>query len=85
MPNITGSISNFRFSVNNNNTISDDHKWGALSDSHYVTSKMGANPYGSEYYIWDSISFNASKSNAIYGTSVTVQPPALTTNYVIKY
>lgn len=29
--------------------------------------------------------FDASYSNSIYGNSYTVQPPALTTNYVIKY
>lgn len=29
--------------------------------------------------------FNASKSNSIYGASDTVQPPALTMRYIIKY
>lgn len=29
--------------------------------------------------------FNASKSNSIYGSSDTVQPPALTMRYIIKY
>lgn len=32
-----------------------------------------------------SVNFNASSSNSIYGKSDTVQPPALTVNYVIKY
>ena len=31
------------------------------------------------------ISFDASKSNSIYGSSNTVQPPALTMRYIIKY
>ena len=31
------------------------------------------------------IRFNASNSNAIYGNSTTVQPPALTMRYIIKY
>ena len=31
------------------------------------------------------ISFDASKSNPIYGSSTTVQPPALTMRYIIKY
>ena len=31
------------------------------------------------------INFDASRSSAIYGKSNTVQPPALTVNYVIKY
>lgn len=29
--------------------------------------------------------FDASKSNSIYGNSITVQPPALTMQYIIKY
>ena len=33
----------------------------------------------------DSLYFDASKSNAIYGKSNTVQPPALTMRYIIKY
>ena len=31
------------------------------------------------------VSFSASKSNSIYGKSSTVQPPALTMRYIIKY
>lgn len=31
------------------------------------------------------VRFNASNSNAIYGNSTTVQPPALTMRYIIKY
>lgn len=30
-------------------------------------------------------SFNASRSNSIYGNSDTVQPPAICMNYIIKY
>ena len=33
---------------------------------------------------WD-ITFNASRSNSIYGNSNTVQPPAITVNVLIKY
>ena len=33
----------------------------------------------------NSIVFNASNSNSIYGNSDTVQPPALVCNYIIKY
>lgn len=32
-----------------------------------------------------AISFDASKSNSIYGASTTIQPPALTMRYIIKY
>ena len=32
-----------------------------------------------------TIKFNASYSNPVYGNSTTVQPPALTMRYIIKY
>jgi hypothetical protein len=31
------------------------------------------------------MSFSAANSNSIYGSSTTVQPPALTMRYMIKY
>ena len=34
---------------------------------------------------YDALNFNASASNPIYGSSNTVQPPALTMRYIIKY
>lgn len=39
----------------------------------------------SSNYPLDSLYFDASKSNAIYGASSTVQPPAVTMRYIIKY
>ena len=39
----------------------------------------------SSNYPLDSLYFDASQSNAIYGKSNTVQPPALTMRYIIKY
>ena len=35
--------------------------------------------------IYGGINFNASNVNGIYGNSTTVQPPALTMRYIIKY
>jgi microcystin-dependent protein len=32
-----------------------------------------------------TVNFDASASNSIYGNSITVQPPALTMQYIIKY
>ena len=43
-----------------------------------LPSSSGASSYG-------VIHFNASNSNSIYGNSNTVQPPALTMPYCIKY
>ena len=36
-------------------------------------------------YYTDNINLNASRSSSIYGASSTVQPPALTLRYIIKY
>ena len=40
---------------------------------------------GSANVDWQKLSFNASKSNSIYGKSDTVQPPAVCVNFIIKY
>lgn len=39
----------------------------------------------SSKYPLDSLYFDASQANAIYGASSTVQPPAVTMHYIIKY
>lgn len=36
-------------------------------------------------YYTDNINLDASRSSSIYGNSTTVQPPALTLRYIIKY
>ena len=42
--------------------------------------------YGASYVgATRSVKFFASQSNSIYGNSTTVQPPALTMRYIIKY
>lgn len=45
----------------------------------------GSGPEGSEWSNSQLISFDASRSSAIYGASTTVQPPAMTVIYCIKY
>ena len=76
LPNITGSTGEFASSYSS----SPDRKNGALSYSgngssmHYYSSS-GSGGYG--YYI----DFNASRSNAIYGRSNTVQPAAYYVHY----
>lgn len=40
---------------------------------------------GSSTFNMKTLTFNASKSNSIYGASTTVQPPAVTMRYYIKY
>ena len=45
----------------------------------------GNGPEGSAWSNSQLISFDASRSNSIYGASTTVQPPAMTVIYCIKY
>lgn len=51
------------------------------TDGRYVGSHGESNTD----YVVGSWSFDASRSNAIYGASTTVQPPSVTTLYCIKY
>ena len=87
LPNIEGSITKTTTGTGDNfladNTASGLSINGALSIKQYKTVKSMAN--GEESYSSPaSIDFDASKSNAIYGNSDTVQPPALTMVYIIK-
>jgi hypothetical protein len=89
LPNITGELCSQSFS--NKNDISEglkdnlDHWSGALNthvwsaDTTSYDEHSGGNSYQGQ------ARFDASKSNAIYGASSTVQPPAVTMRYIIKY
>lgn len=48
-------------------------------------NQAGNGPEGSAWSNSQLISFDASRSSAIYGASTTVQPPAMTAIYCIKY
>ena len=78
LPNITGF-----FDHNCTSTTKDASSGGAISCS------PGEGPVGfaaGAYYIYvNNTDFNASWSNSIYGSSTTVQPPALTCLICIKY
>ena len=57
--------------------------WGGGSGAFYPTGGSSCNQnYGGSS---SGIGFEASRSNAIYGNSDTVQPPAIATNFIIKY
>lgn len=73
LPNITGSAYYLYVANNKSN--------GALSQRQTDTS----GPSGGASKAWGTVDLDASKSNAIYGNSNTVQPPALTMRYIIKY
>lgn len=72
LPNITGNISAFKSSIS-----------GAFVKSKNTNRYDGWNDNEDEYAV--STSFDASRSNSIYGASTTVQPPAMTVIYCIKY
>lgn len=72
LPNITGNISAFKSSIS-----------GAFVGSDNTNRYDGWNDNEDEYAV--STSFDASRSSAIYGASTTVQPPAMTVIYCIKY
>lgn len=76
LPNITGSTSGTDVQNNFKGT-------GAF----YVSSWGNYNNQGGSYHsdFGKSMSFDASRVNSIYGNSDTVQPPAVTMQYIIKY
>ena len=74
LPNITGSMTR---NLSENGEVST----GALSQE---GTKAGYLILGSNCWL-ATLQFDASKSNSIYGSSTTVQPPALTMLPIIKY
>lgn len=77
LPNITGKAGPYNVYGSRNNQVSV----GALTsvkDKDYALGAGGGGPF-------NFVELDASKSNSIYGESTTVQPPALTMRYYIKY
>ena len=73
LPNVEGTI--YPISVVNGASTT-----GAFHVNYHVhTSDLS----GTKHYI-ASIGFSAKNSNSIYGASTTVQPPALTTRFLIR-
>lgn len=86
LPNIIGEA-NFR-PISDASSVMTDLNTGVFSESNPYT-KLSNNKFysagtGSQYSSSGVLDFDASKSNAIYGNSDTVQPPALTMVYIIK-
>lgn len=83
LPNITGSIQTR--TLNDSTTIVPGYS-GAFGNGGRGSTGASVNTAlqstAREVYITD---FYASRSSAIYGNSTTVQPPALTMRYIIKY
>lgn len=75
LPNITG------YSDWNQNGKDYSFDGAFKSSTHQAGADVGS---GSSTGVW-KLNFDASDSNNIYGNSNTVQPPALTMRYIIKY
>ena len=75
LPNIKGSITKIMY-------YSESSATGAFRKSNSSNVRQGDGSSLPSTYDYD---FDASRSNSIYGKSATVQPPALTMRYIIKY
>lgn len=81
MPNITGAI--WSIAGTSGNGIGNGRA-GAFYGSHTVTSDVPSGQTGSSSAN-DTINFDASRSNTVYGASDTVQPKSITVKFIIKY
>lgn len=76
VPNITGSFIGCDYSADT------WQEWtGAFEDTGRTGTGVAAGNVSIERITW----FNAARSSSIYGNSNTVQPPAVTMRYYIKY
>ena len=84
LPNITGEQRLGWTTNSGSTTIMNKNGVGALGNKYDDSSSYfsaGANT-GTQN---NTLTFDASASNSIYGNSATVQPPAVTMRYIIKY
>lgn len=81
LPNITGEYTQCGFSGAAITILAQGAFSSAAGTTQNLTSLAGAGNPNSGY----KTLFKASSSNSIYGNSTTVQPPALTMRYIIKY
>nr|DAL11075.1 MAG TPA_asm: hypothetical protein [Caudoviricetes sp.] len=78
MPNITGSL--YSYANGGANQITGAF-FGWLSENTVFPSVQSQ----STSRFWGGVSFDASRSNSLYGSSDTIQPPAITLLSQIKY
>ena len=73
LPNITG-------------LVGDIYNTRAYASGAFSSQQSGQSQFGTDIAgFYNRFSFDASRSDPIYGASNTVQPPALTARYIIKY
>jgi microcystin-dependent protein len=81
LPNITGGVVVSGYGGNGAEQSNGAFK-GNLTKNCFTIFEDSTSANKQRFY---DTSFNASMSSAIYGNSTTVQPPALTMQYIIKY
>ena len=83
LPNITGTLTSRGFVNSGNWAIQSGSgafsRTSTASSDYMCTGQTTNSPVSATY------TFNASNSSSVYGNSSTVQPPALTLKYIIKY
>lgn len=80
LPNITGGAGNLLWNTHISPSASVSFSYGGMGDGRWAYIGLGDLWSGSA-----SLWLDASLSSSIYGNSSTVQPPALTMRYYIKY
>lgn len=83
LPNITGSVG--LRAITNTSFVLLSNESGAIGRDVVDYSSYNGVASGSSLTKASDLSVDASKSSAIYGNSTTVQPPAVTMRYIIKY
>lgn len=82
LPNLTGTVVDIYGNFDLGIAVNGNSFKGTRS-GYRESVKNGCNEWQEQDY--DGFSFNASWANTIYGSSDTVQPPALTIRYIVKY
>lgn len=80
LPNITGSATFRNWQTGNHIVANSNGAFQREAGTENATIQSNTTQQAQ-----DIVSFDASRSSAIYGNSTTVQPPALTMRYIIKY
>ena len=85
LPNITGGGVDTQIQIVKADKNTSANWSGALGNNNlFFASLLGSSTPALASGL-SPLEFDASKSNSIYGNSTTVQPPALTMQYIIKY
>lgn len=82
LPNITGALVP-RAGATDSSVDIDFTGTGAIQATN--ATRQSGNTGTSNWNCWAGFNFDASRSSSIYGNSTTVQPPAVTMKYIIKY